>query len=116
MEAERSWAVPGGLGPLAAARGKTVVQMALGWLLSKTIVTIPILGPRACDPLTENLGAVGLRLRLDEMAYLDSLIRCYDRDALAGQDGVPKVPRGGVGRTWTPPEPARFPEMDRLRT
>jgi len=78
MEAERSWAVPGGRGPLAAARGRTVVQVALGWLLSKTIVTSPILGPRTCDPLTDNLGAVGVRLRLDEMAYLDSLIRCCD--------------------------------------
>jgi aryl-alcohol dehydrogenase-like predicted oxidoreductase len=70
MSQDRSWELLGVLKSLGAQHGKTISQMALGWLLTRPSVTSPIIGPRSVEQLHENLGAVGLRL--DE-AELDSI-------------------------------------------
>lgn len=58
---------------MGAARGKSVAQMALGWLLTQPFVTAPIIGANTVEQLDELLGAVGLRLSEDEMTRLDEL-------------------------------------------
>jgi len=56
---------------LGKKRGKTVLQMALGWLLTNPVVTSPIIGANTVEQLRESLGAVGLRLSQEEMATLN---------------------------------------------
>jgi aryl-alcohol dehydrogenase-like predicted oxidoreductase len=73
MSDDRSWDVLGVLEKLGAEREKTVSQMALGWLLSRTSVTSPIIGPRTVMQLEDNLGAVGLRLNPIEIAEIESV-------------------------------------------
>jgi aryl-alcohol dehydrogenase-like predicted oxidoreductase len=73
MQAERPWATLDQLRLLGEARGKTVSQMALGWLLTRPSVTSPIIGPRSMVQLMDNLGAVGLRLEPAELASLEML-------------------------------------------
>ena len=51
--------------------GKSISQVALGWLLSQEVVTSPIIGPRNLEQLEDNLGAVGLRLDAQTMQRLD---------------------------------------------
>jgi len=58
---------------LGQHRGKTVAQMALGWLLSNPVVTSPIIGANSVKQLEESLGAVDLRLEQDEMDVLNDL-------------------------------------------
>jgi aryl-alcohol dehydrogenase-like predicted oxidoreductase len=51
--------------------GKTIPQVALGWLLSQPVITAPIVGARTVEQLDESLGAVGFRLPEDAMKRLD---------------------------------------------
>ncbi len=53
--------------------GKSIVQMALGWLLTQPFVTSPIIGANRVEQLEESLGAVGLRLTEEEMQRLDDV-------------------------------------------
>jgi len=69
---DMGWAVLDALGELGAARGKSVLQMALGWMLSLPYVTAPIIGANTPEQLADSLGAVGLRLDESEMARLDT--------------------------------------------
>jgi len=58
---------------MGQVRGKTVAQMALGWLLTQPFVTSPIVGANNVQQLDESLGAIGLRLTEDEMKRLDDV-------------------------------------------
>ncbi len=70
---EKGFAVIDKLEELAKARGKTPLQMALGWLLTNPVVTAPIIGANTVEQLQESLGAVGLRLSQEEMEALNGL-------------------------------------------
>ena len=61
------------LAEMGQARGKTLVQMALGWQLTQPFVTAPIIGANTIAQLDESLGAAGLRLSDEEMQRLDDL-------------------------------------------
>ena len=67
----QNWAVLDKLESLGETRGKSISQMALGWLLSRQEITAPIIGPRTIEQLNDNLGAVGLRLSSAEMETLE---------------------------------------------
>lgn len=73
MKQERNWALLDLLRSLGDARGKSVSQMALGWLLSQPTVTSPIIGPRTVEQLQDNLGSVGLRLESAELSAINEL-------------------------------------------
>ncbi len=53
------------------ARGKTVLQMALGWVLTNPVVTCPIVGVNSIEQWQEAAGAIGLRLTPKEKEQLD---------------------------------------------
>jgi len=68
-----SWTVLEKLRELGVTRGRSPLQIALGWLLSRPSITSPIIGPRSLPQLEENLGAVGLRLDEAERKALDEV-------------------------------------------
>lgn len=70
---DKGWAVLDTLREMGAARGKTMAQMALGWLLTLPFMTSPIVGANTVEQLDESLGAVGLRLDEAEMTRLDEV-------------------------------------------
>ncbi len=70
---EQGFAVVDALREMGAARGKSIAQMALGWLLTLPYVTAPIVGASSAAQLAESLGAAGLRLSEEEMARLDTV-------------------------------------------
>ena len=66
----------GGISPLlrameaiASARGKTVAQVALNYIICKG--ALPIAGSRTADQVTDNLGVLGWRLSADEVVLLE---------------------------------------------
>jgi aryl-alcohol dehydrogenase-like predicted oxidoreductase len=69
----RNFALIDKLEEMGKARGKTVAQMALGWMLTNPVVTSPIVGANNVDQLNETLGAVGLRLSEEETKSLDEM-------------------------------------------
>lgn len=60
---------------LAQRRGVTPAQIALAWVLSKPIVTSPIVGATKAHHLDDAIAAVDLRLDDDEVALLEQPYR-----------------------------------------
>jgi aryl-alcohol dehydrogenase-like predicted oxidoreductase len=60
------------LDELAEETGKTLIQVALNWVLRRPTVSSLIIGARDERQLTENLGAVGWTLSPEQVARLDA--------------------------------------------
>jgi aryl-alcohol dehydrogenase-like predicted oxidoreductase len=58
---------------LAEAKGVSVAQIALAWLLHQKAVTTVIVGAKRVDQLEDNLAATAVRLSSDELALLDKV-------------------------------------------
>jgi aryl-alcohol dehydrogenase-like predicted oxidoreductase len=56
---------------MAQARGKTVAQMALAWLLADPLITSPIIGANTVEQWNEIAGAVEVKLSEDELHELN---------------------------------------------
>lgn len=61
------------LHPMAEAKGVTVAQLALGWLLHRPAVTSVIIGANKPAQLADNLGSVNVSFTADEMKQLDEV-------------------------------------------
>ncbi|MBF0678473.1 MAG: aldo/keto reductase [Devosia sp.] len=60
------------LGDIAAARGQTMVQLALAWVLRRPEMTSALIGVRTLDQLKDNLGALdNLDFTPEEIAAID---------------------------------------------
>jgi len=85
---ERTWQVIDQLSAIATEVQKTPAQVALKWLLQKSVVTAPILGARTLTHLEDNLGATGWSLTDEQVARLEQasdLPLPYPYESLAGQ-------------------------------
>lgn len=71
---EQMWDAIEGLEPLAKARGVTMSQFALAWVLDQPGVTSPIIGPRTMEQFDDNMGALDITLTEDERAVVDALV------------------------------------------
>ena len=58
---------------IATAKGVSVAQVALAYLLAKPFVTTVIVGAKTVEQLDDNLAAVDVTLTADEMAELDAV-------------------------------------------
>lgn len=59
------------LGAIAQARGATVAQVAIAWVLSRGDDIVPLVGARTRTRLRESLGALSLQLGADELARIE---------------------------------------------
>ncbi|MFN8375744.1 MAG: aldo/keto reductase [Anaerolineae bacterium] len=78
---ERNLALVEALRTLAAAKGATVAQMAIAWVLTRGQHIVPLVGSRRRDQLTEALGALKLQLTTDDLAQIEQIV---PKDAAAG--------------------------------
>ncbi len=74
QESQRCFDATEKLRPLAKARGKTLSQFALSWMLGNPAITAPIIGPRTLEQLEDNLGALGWELTAEEKAAVDTIV------------------------------------------
>jgi aryl-alcohol dehydrogenase-like predicted oxidoreductase len=74
----KSWTIHEAVESLASQKGVTVSQVALAWLLSKPVITSPIIGPRNLEQLEDNLGAVSFCLSAEEKKALDDVSSWQD--------------------------------------
>lgn len=72
FDKEKGFALVEQMRRIAAARGASVAQVALAWLLGKKSVTSILLGASKLGQLEDNLGAADLVLSEGEMAELDA--------------------------------------------
>ena len=85
---ERTWDVVDAVREVADARGVTMAQVALAWLVDRPAVSSVILGARTVEQLSDNLGAADLHLDEKETARLDA----------ASDPGAADYPYGGPGQ------------------
>jgi aryl-alcohol dehydrogenase-like predicted oxidoreductase len=69
---ERTWEVIDMVRSVAEARGISMAQVALAWLVDRPAVTSVILGARTVEQFDDNLGAAHLHLSAEETARLDT--------------------------------------------
>jgi len=69
---QRTWDVIDAVESIAEARGVSMAQVALAWLVDRPMVTSVILGARTLEQLEDNLGAAGLHLTDEEAERLDA--------------------------------------------
>jgi aryl-alcohol dehydrogenase-like predicted oxidoreductase len=62
------------LRPLAAARGASVAQLAIAWVIAQGNDIVPVIGARRRNQLAEALTAANLVLTRDELAMLGSMV------------------------------------------
>jgi aryl-alcohol dehydrogenase-like predicted oxidoreductase len=60
------------VGDIARARGATMAQVALAWVMQKRPVTAPIVGITKMEQLTDALGALDVTLTAEEMKALEA--------------------------------------------
>jgi aryl-alcohol dehydrogenase-like predicted oxidoreductase len=78
---EQNLALVDGLRALADAKGVTVAQVAIGWVLAQGDDIVALVGSRSRERLQEALGALKLELSAEDLAELE---RAVPADAVAG--------------------------------
>ncbi len=71
---EQNLALVDSLRALAEARGATVAQVAIAWVLARSENIIALVGARTTERLRESLGSLGLELSDDDLAELEQAI------------------------------------------
>ena len=90
VDANRAYDLIDAMDVMAKAKGCTVAQIALAWLLYQPTVSTVIVGAKRADQLADNIGACGVTLSADDMAQLgglSALPREYPGWMLAMQGG-----------------------------
>ena len=72
VDMDRTYGIIDILDRLAAAKGATVAQLAIAWLLHQKSVASVLLGAKRLDQLEDNLGAVDVTFTAAELAELDA--------------------------------------------
>jgi aryl-alcohol dehydrogenase-like predicted oxidoreductase len=91
---ERNFKVVDEARAIAEAKGATISQVALAWLLGTEGVTAPIVGPRTYEQLEDLLGAVDVTLAEEERARLEAHAPpppVYPQRFLREQNGIGDV-------------------------
>ena len=72
---DRAYNIIDVLQPMAKAKGASVAQLALAWLLHQPAVTTVIIGANNQDQLEDNLKSTGVQFTADELKQLDEVSR-----------------------------------------
>ena len=75
VDKEQGYDVVEALEEMAEAKGATIPQLALAWLLQRRGVTSAIIGTKKPDQLEDNLGAVEVGFSDEELERLDELTK-----------------------------------------
>ncbi|MFG1651070.1 aldo/keto reductase [Micromonospora sp. NPDC049275] len=78
---DRNLALVDALRAIAEARGVTVAQIAIAWVLARGETVVPLIGARRRDRLTEALGAAEVTLTETDLAAIEAAVPA---DAVAG--------------------------------
>ena len=79
---DRNLALVDALRAIAASKGVSVAQIAIGWALAQGSDIVPLVGARRRDRLTEALGALDVTLTNDDLAAIE---RAVPPGAAAGE-------------------------------
>ncbi|PLZ00320.1 aldo/keto reductase [Burkholderia sp. WAC0059] len=75
VDRERAYDCIDAMRVVAEAKGVSVAQIALAWLLHQRAVTTVIVGAKKVEQLDDNIAAAGVKLSAEELARLDEASR-----------------------------------------
>lgn len=75
---DRIYDVVDGLKPIAEAKGCTLSQLALAWVMQQPGVTSPIIGPRTMEQYDDNMKALDVEITEDDRRAINRVIRRGD--------------------------------------
>jgi len=75
VDKERGYDIVDVLDPMARAKGASIAQLALAWLLHQPVVTSVIIGANKMEQLDDNLKSVDVKFTADELKKLDEVSR-----------------------------------------
>jgi aryl-alcohol dehydrogenase-like predicted oxidoreductase len=70
---ERNWRIVGELEAFAARRGRSLVELAVSWLLRDPVVASVIAGATTPQQVEQNVGAAGWTLSAEDLAEIDRI-------------------------------------------
>jgi aryl-alcohol dehydrogenase-like predicted oxidoreductase len=73
IDKEKTFNILDVLRPIAEAKGVSIAQLALAWLLHQPVVTSVIIGAKKMEQLEDNLKSVEVQLTLEELNQLDEV-------------------------------------------
>jgi aryl-alcohol dehydrogenase-like predicted oxidoreductase len=73
IDKNRAYDVIDAMKKIAEAKGCTIAQVAIAWLLHQSVVTSVIVGAKRPEQLQDNLGAVDVKLDAEDLAALDAV-------------------------------------------
>ena len=73
VDKERAFNILDVLHPMAEAKGTSVAQLALAWLLHQPVVTSVIIGANKMEQLEDNLKSVDVHFSTEELQQLDEI-------------------------------------------
>lgn len=88
------------LGEPAAAKGITVSQLALAWLLTRGEHIVPVPGTRSPKRIEENAGAADVTLTKADLAAIDQILPHGGFGARYAEEHVPTWIRRTPGPQW----------------
>ena len=71
---ERNRQIVAKLKEIAASKGVTLVQLAIAWVMAKGNFIVPVVGARTRAQLVESLGALQVKLTVDDIAALENAV------------------------------------------
>lgn len=72
VDRDRAWDCVDAMHPVAEAKGVSVAQVALAWLLHQPAVTSVIVGAKNAGQLADNIAATAVQLSPEELARIDA--------------------------------------------
>jgi aryl-alcohol dehydrogenase-like predicted oxidoreductase len=102
VDQDRAYAVIDAMKPIAEARGISIAQIALAWLLHQSPVTSVIIGAKRIDQLADNIAATAVTLTEDELKTLADVSKLpaeypgwmFDFQGAARREQLIQPPRG----------------------
>jgi aryl-alcohol dehydrogenase-like predicted oxidoreductase len=73
VDKERGFNIVDALEPMAKAKGASIAQLALAWLLHQPVVTSVIIGANKMEQLEDNLKSVDVKFTAEELKQLDAV-------------------------------------------
>ena len=73
LDKERGYNIVDALDPMAKAKGASIAQLALAWLLHQPVVTSVIIGANKMEQLEDNLKSVDVTFTAEELKRLDEV-------------------------------------------
>jgi aryl-alcohol dehydrogenase-like predicted oxidoreductase len=73
VDKDKAFRIVDALTPMASAKGASIAQLAIAWLLHQSVVTSVIIGAKSVDQLDDNIKSIDIKFSADELNTLEEV-------------------------------------------